>query len=113
VNLPSGFYYIDARLGFELGHAYLFERNGFLRHGWLVPETVNVESLYGRKQVKYAFSKTAFDQIIADLDSLGLITEHPFYTRQLITEIDEQIELTQEAIDDARSPGSGGGGNTE
>lgn len=108
--LPSGFYYTDARIGFELGRAYLFERNGYLRHGWLVPDSVNVDSLYGRKQVKYAFSKSAFDQIIADLDGLDLITEHPFYTRQLIAEMEAEIQATEDAIADARR---GGGGQTE
>jgi hypothetical protein len=112
LNLPGGFYVTEARLGFDLGHAYLFERSGYLRHGWLVPDTVNVESLYGRKQIKYAFSRSAFDQIIADLDSLGILTEHPFYTRQLIADLDAEIADTQQALDDARNP-VGGGGNTE
>jgi hypothetical protein len=108
VNLPSGFYYTDARIGFELGNAFLFERQGFLRSGWAIPSTVNVDSLFGRKQVKYAFNQTAFDQIIADLDGIGALTEHPFYTRQLIEDLEEAIADTEQEIRDDNSVGDGG-----
>ncbi|ARM86127.1 hypothetical protein [Marinobacter salarius] len=110
--LPSGFFYTDARLGFDLGRSYLFERSGFLRHGWLVPDSVNVDSLFGRQQARYAFNETAFNQIIADLDALGALTEHPYFTRLLIAEMEADIVTTQEAIDSEQNTG-GGGGQTE
>ncbi|ONF42537.1 hypothetical protein BTO32_15110 [Marinobacter lutaoensis] len=112
LHLPAGFHYSDAKLGFELGHAYLFERDGYLRHGWVVPETVNVDSLFNRKQVRYAFNQEAFNQIITELNRLGLLTEHPYYTRQLIEDVEAAIQQTQEQIDNINSPG-GSGGQTE
>jgi len=107
---PTGFYYTDARLGFNLGQAYLYERQGYLRHGWSIPDGLNVDSLYGRKQVKYAFNQAAFDQIIADLDSIGALTEHPYYTRQLISDIEQAIADTNNEIDSEIGVGGGGGG---
>lgn len=111
--LPSGFHYADARLGFDLGQAYLYERRGYLRHGWMVPTSVNADSLFNRKQVKYAFNQDAFNQIVSELNSLGLLTEHPYYTRQLIADLDAEIEQTEQDLQDARSGGGGSGGQTE
>lgn len=99
--LPDGFSYVDARLKFSLGRAYLFERQGFLRHGWVVPKDVNLDSLFDRRQVEFAFSQAAFDQMIRELEATDILVEHPYYSAILDAkqaEIDSNI---------------GSGGNTE
>jgi hypothetical protein len=78
--LPDGFSYVDARLKFSLGRAYLFERQGFLRHGWMIPKDVNLDSLFDRQQVKFAFSQAAFDQMIREIEGFGILAEHPYYS---------------------------------
>lgn len=78
--LPGGFTYTEARIGFRLGRAYLFERQGYLRHGWSVPTETNLDTLFGRKQVSYVFNSQAFDEVIDAMESAGELVEHPFYS---------------------------------
>lgn len=78
--LPGGLTYTDARIGFHLGRAYLFERQGYLRHGWSINKEINLDTLFNRKQIKFLINQQAFNETVAGLESGGILVEHPFYS---------------------------------
>lgn len=79
LELPDGYRYNEAREGFETGTAILFERSGYVRHGWTVPEGLDAELLFGRKPTRFLFNNTAFNSVHNTLLGWNVLETHPYY----------------------------------
>lgn len=80
LSLPAGLAYADAQTGFKLGQAFLFEKQGYLRHGWSIPDETNLDTLFNREPVKYLFNRQAFDEMVDAMTNNRQLSEHPHFS---------------------------------
>lgn len=78
LDLPGGFRYSEANPGLRLGEAFLYEySDGYVHHGWRLPQETDVATLVGRRKVNFVLSTGAFNQLTEGLETLGLLQHHP------------------------------------
>lgn len=64
---------------FHAGSGVLYERKGYVRHGWITPRNVDPAQLFNKKPHKMLINGPAFQQIHESLRMLDLLFDHPYF----------------------------------
>lgn len=79
LTLPDAYKFHQASGNFRAGSPMLFERAGFVRYGWVTPEDVDIETLFGRRAIQYVVNDAGLNAIHSALNEMGLLETHPYF----------------------------------
>jgi len=64
---------------FEAGKGMIYQRLGYMRHGWVTPTNVSPEQLFGRPAHQFMVNREALTDIHSALNQMGVLEVHPYF----------------------------------